>query len=162
MGGAVKPNYTNRLLPFTRADRPRKTWHNMCHDECCVHALGEEGTMWVIPGVEMGDFPSKSDADINHLAEADAEFAPGCLTLDGEIGQTERKDLIHYHNERANPNSNPLVPHHSSITMHAGGGNEGSWMGDDACAHTELLMDQFDVQFNLESLKPCRVAIGEP
>ena len=154
MGGAVKPDYTNRLLPFTRADRPRKTWHIMCHDEFCVHALGEEGTMWVIPGVEMGDFPSKSDADINHLAEADGEFAPGCLTLDGEIGQTERKDLIKYHNERANPNSNPLIPHHSSISMHAGGGNEGSWMGDDACAHAELLMDQFDVEFNLEESVP--------
>ena len=154
MGGAVKPDYSNRLLPFTRADRPRKTWHLMCHDECCVHSLGEQGTMWVIPGVEMGDFPSKSDADINHLAEADGEFAPGCLTLDGEIGQTERKDLIKYHNDRANPNENPLIPHHSSISMHAGGGNEGSWMGDDACAHAEVLMDQFDVEFNLEESVP--------
>ena len=47
--------------------------------------------MWIIPGVDMGDCPSKSRGDINHLAEADAEFAPGCLSLDGEIGQTERK-----------------------------------------------------------------------
>ena len=50
--------------------------------------------MWVIPGTEMGDFPSKSDADINHVAEADAEFAPGCLTLDGQISQIERKAMV--------------------------------------------------------------------
>ena len=98
MGGAVKPNYPQSVLPFARStDHPGKTWHILCHDECCVHALGEEGTMWVIPGVEMGDFPSKSDVDINHLAEPDSEVEPGCLTLDGVISQTERKDLLAYH-----------------------------------------------------------------
>ena len=106
--------------------------------------------MWVIPGVDMGDFPSKSNGDINHLAEADAEFEPGCLTLDGEISQTERVDLLKYHKDRADPSADPLVPHHSSITMHAGKGHEGSWYGDDALAHAELLMDQFDILFNLE------------
>ena len=38
--------------------------------------------------------------------------------------------------------------------MHAGGGNEGSWIGDDANAKAELLMDQFDIQFNLEASVP--------
>ena len=74
----------------------------------------------------MGDFPSKSDADINHLAEADSEFEPGWLTLDGEINQTERKYLLAYHAGRADQSLNPATPHDSSITLHADSGNEGS------------------------------------
>ena len=155
MGGAIKPNVKGLCLPFARTvDHPRKVWHTLCHDECCIHALGEEGGMWIIPGVDMGDCPSKSRGDINHLAEADAEFAPGCLSLDGEIGQTERKTMMEYYKQRQDPEKNPRIPLHSSISMHAGAGHEGSWMGDDALAQSELLMDQFDVLFNLVDKVP--------
>ena len=117
----------------------------MCHDEACIHSLKEEQMCWLIPGVEMGAMPTKSDTE-----EADTEVSVGCLRLDGEIGKCTRKEMTNYIRAKHN-GENPLIPHHSSIWMHAGKGNhqEGSWTGDDAHMHFELLMDQFDILFNL-------------
>ena len=44
-----------------------------------------------------------------------------------------------------------MIPHCSTVHMHAGKGNgkEGSWEGDGANMHFELMMDQFDILFNL-------------
>ena len=101
----------------------------------------------------MGDMPTKSDGDICHLSEADAEFAIqfgcGCLSLVGKPGWITRKDLIGYISAKR-AGENPPVPHFSTVYMHAGKGHEGSWEGDDANMHFELMMDQFDILFNLE------------
>lgn len=151
LGGQPNPSNANHILPFCKAiDHPGKVSILMCHDECCIHSLKEERMCWLIPGIEMGAMPTKSDGEILHLSEADAEVGPGCLSLDGEIGKIYRKDLIEYIRAKHN-GEDPLVPHHSSIWMHAGKGNhqEGSWTGNDALMHFEFLMDQFDVLFNL-------------
>ena len=151
LGGQVNPNNSSSVLPFCRhIDHPAKVWIILCHDECCVHSLKEETHCWLIPGVEMGEMPTKSDGEILHLSEADAEVSPGCLSLDGTIGRINRKDLKEYIRAK-HAKENPRIPLHSSIWMHAGKGNhqEGNWEGDDAAMHFELLMDQFDILFNL-------------
>ena len=112
---------------------------------------------WVIPGLEMGDMPTKSDGEICHLSEADAEFGCGCLSLVGMPGWITRKDLVEYIRAKR-AGENPLIPHFSTVYMHAGKGHEGSWEGDDANMHFELMMDQFDILFNLAH----RVSIPDP
>jgi hypothetical protein len=152
MGGMPNPEFqtSDHILPFARAvDSVGKVWHTGCHDECCVHCLKEEGFAWFIPGVDMGDMPTKSDGDILHMSEMDMELAPGCLSLDGEVGAIQRKEM-HDYIQGKHRGENPKVPLYSSVHMHAGKGHEGSWMGDDAHMHMELLLDQFDVLMNLQ------------
>ena len=151
LGGQPNPEHASKILPFCRAiDHVGKIWILMCHDECCIHSLKEEQYCWIIPGVEMGAMPTKSDGKILHLSEADAEIQNGCLSLDGRIGHITKKELEAYIQGKHN-GENPQIPLHSSVWMHAGKGNhqEGSWTGEHALMHFELLMDQFDVLFNL-------------
>jgi hypothetical protein len=148
LGGMKRPG-PRPNLPFNVNDHAQKVWIIMCQDECCVHTLKEERMAWVIPGLEMGDMPTKSDGDICHLSEADAEFGCGCLSLVGKPGWITRKDLIGYISAKR-AGENPPLPHFSTVYMHAGKGHEGSWEGDDANMHFELMMDQFDILFNLE------------
>ena len=68
----------------------------MCHDEACVHTLKGEGWCWLIPGVDMGDIPPKSDGKFKHLAELDAEHEGGCISLDSTVGQISRSELHEY------------------------------------------------------------------
>ena len=154
MGGEVKPYY-GKLMSFMAdgVDRVGKIWHLGCHDECCVHTLQEEGWMWIIPNVDHGDMPTKSDGEICHLAEMDVEFGCGALSLDGKLGQIERKEMVAYLRDK-HLGLNPKIPLYTSIAMHAGKGNEGSWEGDDANMHLELMQDVFDILFNLEHRVP--------
>ena len=149
MGGRSRPGVRPNL-PFNVTDHGTKIWLIMCQDECCVHTLKEEQYAWIIPGLEMGDMPTKSDGDLCHLSEADAEFGCGCLSLVGKPGWISRKQLVEYIRAKR-AGENPLIPHYSTVHMHAGKGNgkEGSWEGDDANMHFELMMDQFDILFNL-------------
>ena len=62
LGGMKRPG-SRPCLPFNVNDHPEKMWLIMCQDECCVHTLKEERMAWVIPGLEMGDMPTKSDGD---------------------------------------------------------------------------------------------------
>ena len=68
----------------------------MCHDEAWVHSLKGERCCWLIPGVDMGDIPAKSDGEFEHLAELDCEHKGGSISLDGTVGQISRKDLHHF------------------------------------------------------------------
>lgn len=154
LGGCINPANQAVVCELAGAvDRPGKVWISMCHDECCVHSLKEEKMAWIIPGIEMGDMPKKSDGDICHLSEADGEFGPGCLSLTGAPGMISRTTMREYLRAKR-AGENPLVPHHATVYMHAGGANEGSWEGDDANDHMELLQDMFDVVFNLEAELP--------
>ena len=95
MGGRSRPG-VRPTLPFNVTDHGTKVWLIMCQDECCVHTLKEEQYAWIIPGLEMGDMPTKSDGDICHLSDADAEFGCGCLSLVGKPGWITRKELVEY------------------------------------------------------------------
>ena len=154
LGGCCNPRNRN-LLPFIPNDRPGKIWMILCQDECCVHTLKEEGYCWLIPGVEMGDMPTKSDGEILHMSESDAEFGCGCLSLDGKIGFITLKELAAYIKDK-HEGKNPKIPLHSSVHMHAGKADhkEGSWEGKHAFMHFELMCDQYDVLFNLEHRVP--------
>ena len=46
--------------------------------------------------------------------------------------------------------------------MHAGQGAEGSWFGDDSKEHFELIVDIFDILFNMpEVLDPTKATVGD-
>ena len=128
LGGAPNPNNAGMLLPFCKSvAREGKVRIVLCHDECCIHSLKEEQHCWLIPGVEMGEMSTKSDGEILHLSEADAEISLGCLSLSGTIGRTTRVQMKEYIRAKR-AGENPRIPHHSSVWMHAGKGShqEGS------------------------------------
>ena len=65
LGGCPNPENSQNILPFCKAiDHSGKVWIIMCHDECCIHSLKEEKYCWLIPGVEMGAMPTKSDGEM--------------------------------------------------------------------------------------------------
>ena len=67
-GGCLNPANAEIILPFARKiDFPGRVWIIMCHDEACVHTLKGERCCWMIPGVDMGDIPPKSDGEFEHL-----------------------------------------------------------------------------------------------
>ena len=150
LGGRVDPSRSNTLLPFIKTDHNNKTWHIGCHDECCVYALEDEREAWFIPGIDMGDMPTKSHGDIEALAQMDNEFGAGCITLSGAVGQTHIKDMSSYIRDR-HDGKDCLVPHFSSVRMYAGQGEgkDGTWAGKESLEHIEMIVDQFDVTFNL-------------
>ena len=132
MGGLVDPS-SEAPLGFTKADFKGRVWHIGCHDEACVHALKGErcNSCWLIPGVDMGDVPPKTDGEFEHLAECDSEMWGGTISLDGTIGQISRKELRSYI-EAKRGGISALVPRYCSICFHAGASGEGYWTGDDA------------------------------
>ena len=163
MGGAVNPANAAKLLPFAKdMDFEGRIWHLACHDECCVHALKGERGCWLIPGVDMGDIPPKSEGEYEHLAEADLEIQGGTLSLTMLPGQISRTDMRAYIAAKRAKNLDYLVPHYSSVRMHAGQGAEGSWFGDDSKEHFELIVDIFDILFNMpEVLDPTKATVGD-
>ena len=149
MGGCVNPENASKVLPFAKAvDFPGRIWHLMCHDEACVHTLKGERCCWLIPGVDMGDIPPKSDGEFEHLAEVDSELTGGTLSLDGSVGQTSRSELREYMKAKREGRL-CKIPCWSSIRMHGGAAGEGYWLGDDAKMQFELILDIFDVKFNM-------------
>ena len=125
MGGQVDPARVANILPFAKkVDFPGRVWILMCHDEACVHSLKGERCCWLIPGVDMGGIPAKSDGEFEHLAELDCEHEGGSISLDGTVGQISRKDL---HNYIACKRKGTLmvVPRWGSVRMHGGAGGEG-------------------------------------
>ena len=163
MGGAVNPANAATLLPFCKGiDFPGRIWHISCHDECCVHALKGERGCWLIPGVDMGDIPPKSDGEYEHLAENDVEMQGGTLSLTLQPGQISREDMRKYIAAKRARQVDYPVPHYSSVRMHAGAGAEGSWFGDDAKDHFELIIDIFDLVFNMPWVQdPTKATVGD-
>ena len=96
----------------------------------------------------MGDCPPKSKGDILHLADANAETESGTLSLDGKLGIITLKDLRAYIRGK-HSGKNPPVPSYITVRMHAGKGNEGYWSGEEAMMHFELILDIFDLLFNM-------------
>ena len=149
MGGQVDPGRKNDILPFAKKiDFPGRIWILMCHDEACVHTLKGEGWCWLIPGVDMGDIPPKSDGEFEHLAELDAEHEGGCISLDGTVGQISRTQLHEYIKDKR-AGQKVKVPRWASVRMHGGAGGEGYWLGDDSAMQFELIIDIFDVRYNM-------------
>ena len=163
LGGAIHPNNVTKLLPFLPGiDFPGKTWLIGCHDEACVHALKGERGCWLIPGVDMGDIPPKSDGEYEHLSELDMEIEGGTLSLTRLPGQISRQQLRAYIKAKRDKVLHYKVPHYTSVRMHAGAGGEGSWFGDDAKDHFELIMDVFDILFNMPWIAdPLQATVGQ-
>ena len=163
MCGAMHPGNVDKPLPFCPGiDFPGRVWHIACHDEACIHALKGEQGCWLIPGVDMGDIPPKSDGEYEHLAEVDAELEGGTISLTRLPGQISRQDMRKYIKAKRERQVAYPVPHFSTVRMHAGSGGEGAWFGDDAKDHFELIIDIFDIVFNMPWIEdPAKATVGD-
>jgi len=111
--------------------------------------------MWKIPGREMGDHPSKHHGTNLHTSETDFEITGGCLTLDGTQGHISKTAMETYIQGK-HAGLNPPIPCYSAVDMESGlaAGKEGTWKGKQALMYFEMLIDQFNVIFNLHHRVP--------